>query len=252
MKPLLLLLTLFAGLSSPAFAGGIPAKDALRTLARERGASWLDRIVQMGGDQGSDQPAAWHIVAKTEGGGLQEFFVGKKGVISEGPVPAPAAGSLAGPTIPQKKWTFDSTIAFTRAETAAKNVQLGYFSANFRLRSPQASAAPVWSLQLNNATGQKVADVTVSASTGKVLNFTTYSAPPPPPPAPPPQSNSQPALDRTREVLNRGAQGLGRGLNKAGGWLRKTFSPNASPSPSPAPETAPAPYYYGSPRGVAQ
>jgi hypothetical protein len=246
MKTLLFVLTVFTGLASPAAAaGGIPAKDALRTLARERGASWLDRIVQLGGDQGMDQPGAWHIVAKTESGGLQEFFVGKKGVISEGPVPASAVATFSGPAISRKKWSFDSTIAFTRAETAAKKAQLGYYSANFRLRNAQGT--PEWFLQLNNEAGQKVADVTISASSGKVLNFTTYTPAPPPPPQPA-QSGSQVALERTREVINRGAQGVGRGLNKAGGWLRKTFSPNQTVS---APAT---PYYYGSdtPRSVAQ
>jgi hypothetical protein len=241
MKTSFFILILMAGLAPTVSAGGIAAREALRTLARERGSSWLERVVQIGGDRGMDQPGAWHIVATNDNGGLQEFFVGAKGIISEGHVPAAAAASLAGPRISQTKWSYDSTLAFTKAETAAKKAQVSYDSANFRLRSPQPGGAPVWTLQLNNTEGQKVAEVTVSASTGKVLNFTTYNPAPPPPPAPS-QTNGQQAMERTREVLSRTAQGVGRGLNKAGGWMRRTFSPNPQPySESPV-----------SPRGSAQ
>ncbi|HEX2749570.1 MAG TPA: hypothetical protein VHM91_16290 [Verrucomicrobiales bacterium] len=235
MKTFLFLATFLTGLASTAW-GGIAAKDALRTLARERGTSWLDRIVQVGGDHGADQPGAWHIVAKNERGGLQEFFVGAKGIISEGKVPASAVASFSGPQIPQKLWTWDSTNAFAKAEAAAKKAQVGYHTADYRLRSP--SGNPVWTLQLNNGAGQKVADVTVSAASGKVLNFVAYHPAPPPPP-PPPQTSSQQALEKTKEVINRGAQGLGRGLNKAGGWIRRKFAPNPPPAPGYDPPVSP-------------
>jgi hypothetical protein len=242
MKTLLFLLTLCAGFAPAAIAGGFTAREATRTLARERGTSWLDRIVQVGGDKGMDQPGAWHIVASNGQGGLQEFFVGTKGIISEGPVPAGAAAALTGPQISQKKWKLDSTIAFTKAEAAAKKAGIGYDSADFRLRSPGSGSTPVWMLQLNNPAGQKVADVIVSADSGKVLNFVAFQPAPPPPPAPP-QSNTQQALARTKEAINRGTASLGRGLSKAGGWIRRKFSPEPQPAPVP---------YYEPSSGVAR
>lgn len=230
MKTLIFLVTLLAGFTIPAAAaGGIAAKDAVRTLARERGASWLERIVQLSGDRGMDQPGAWHIVATDGRGGLREFFVSSKGILSEGPLPAASVAGVQGPAIAQKKFTVDSTIAFMRAEAAAKKARIGFDSATYRLRSPGGSAAPVWQLQLNNAAGQKLADVTLSAASGKIIQMLAYN---PQPPAPPP-SGAQQAMEQTREVVNRGAASVGRGLNRAGGWIRRKV----------APEPAPPPYY---------
>ncbi len=228
MKTLLLFLTLFTGLTSTVFAG-FSAKAAIRTLARDRGTSWLDRIVQVGGDRGMDQPQAWHIVARNEQGGLQEFFVGAKGIVSEGRVPAEAVAALGGPRISQKKWTFDSTNAFTKAEAVAKKAKIGYDSATYRLRGSD-SGIPVWTLQLNNAAGQKVAEVTVHGATGKASNFLAFNPAPPPPPAPP-QTSGQVALERTKEAVNRGTQSVGRGLIRAGGWVRRQLGTTTDPAP---------------------
>lgn len=221
------LLYVFASLAAFAVedvlaAGGIPAKEAVRTLGREKGASWLDRIVQINGDRGIDQPGAWHIVASDGRGGWREFFINSKGILTEGPVPPAVAARIQGPVVSQKKFTLDSTMAFMKANAAAKKARLGYDSASYQLRSTGAASAPVWIMQLNNAAGQKVADVTLSASTGKVTHFVTYNPPPPPPPAPPP-TQGQVAMDRTKEAVNRGAASVGRGLNKAGGWIRRKF-----------------------------
>ena len=224
MKSLLFLVLMFTAWCRPAVAaGGIAAKEAIRTLARERGASWLDRIVQVGGDRGMDQPAAWHIVAVDGAGVLREFFVSGKGILSEGPVPPSAVALFQGPFIPQKKFTVDSTIAFMKANEAAKKAQVGFDSATYRLRSAQPGTPPVWTLQLNNSAGQKLADITLSGSTGKVAPILTYNPAATPPP--PQQSGGQQALDKTREALNRGAASVGRGLNRAGGWIRRKFSP---------------------------
>ena len=91
---------------------------------------------------------------------------------------------------------------------------------------------------MNKGAGQKLADVSESATSGKVLNFVVYHPAPPPPPAPP-QTGSQQALEKTKEAINRGAQGLGRGLNNAGGWIRRKFAPNSSPAPSYDPPVSP-------------
>jgi hypothetical protein len=238
MKTLLFLAIVSSSLTTSALAaGGLAAKEALHRLGRERGAAWLDRIVQMNGEQGTDQPAGWHIVASDGKGGLREFFVTKKGIVSDGPVPAAVVPAVQGPVMAPQKVVYDSTNAFVRAEGVAKKAQIGYDSATYRLRSPGSGAAPVWHVQLNDAAGQKVGDVTVSAATGKVIQFVAFT---PPPPAPPP-SQSRVAFDRTKQAVNRGAASVGRGINRAGGWVRRTFGtePSAPAAPPPPFQGAP-------------
>ena len=111
MKPLLCLLTLV--FSSPfAFAaGGDPAKTALKVLSRERGASWLENIVFVGGERGTDQPVTWHVVVVDGQGALRSFYIAGGRVANEGPVPAPSVASFSGPFIAGKKFSVDSTTA---------------------------------------------------------------------------------------------------------------------------------------------
>lgn len=228
MKNLLFLAILLTGFTLPATAKGLAAKEAMRTLARERGASWLERIVQLNGDRGQDQPTAWHIVASDGYGGLREFFVGAKGLISEGPVPAAVVAQVQGPAVAQKKLAIDSTTAFMKANESARKARIGFDSAVYRLRAGQSGSA-VWNLQLNNAAGQKVADITISASSGRVTQMLAFT--PLPPRAPPPPASGQPALEKTREVVTRGTQTVGRGLSRAGEWISRKFSPQPAPVP---------------------
>ena len=127
----------------------------------------------------------------------------------------------------QKKFMLDSTMAFMKANEAAKPARIGFDSAIYRLRAGQ-SGASVWYLQLNNAAGQKVADVAVSASSGKVTQMLAFTPPQQQPPLP---TTASPVLARTREVVSRGTQGVGRGLNRAGEWISRKFSPQPAPPP---------------------
>lgn len=223
MKHLFLLACFLAGFVLPAnAAGGIGAKEALRTVARVRGPSWLERVVQINGDRGADQPAAWHIVAGDGKGGLREFFVSKKGILSEGAVPANVAASLRGGTVDSKKFVTDSTHAFVAANAAAKKNRVGFDAANFRLRCAENSKTPVWSLELINTSGQKLAEINVSAVSGKVTQTTVY--PPPPPPQQVAATQPKPPMDQAREAVTNGVRGVGRGLQRAGSWITRKFS----------------------------
>lgn len=236
MKTLVFLLFLVSGMVSSAIAaGGIAAKEAVRNVGRERGASWVDRIIQITGDRGMDQPTAWHIVAAGPRGALREFFVGANGILSDGPVPAAAAAALAAPQISQAKLVFDSTHAFTRAETAARKARIGFDTATYRLRCMEQTTNPGWYLELNNAVGQKVGDVIVSATSGKVLRFIAYNPPPVPPPAAVPPGRQ--ALENARKAVNRSAQGVGTGLRRTGEWISRKFAPRQPEYyvPQPAP-----------------
>jgi hypothetical protein len=222
MKLLFLLAICLAGLVLPGHAaGGIGAKEALRTVARIRGPSWPDRVVQINGDRGMDQPPAWHIIASDGKGGLREFFVSKKGILSEGPVPANVVPSVSGPVVDSKKFATDSTHAFVAANNAARRAQLGFDSANFRLRCAANSKTPVWTLELLNASGQKLAEVNVSAVSGKVMQTTVFPAPPPPQTA---ATQPRPA-EQARGAMSTGVRGIGRGLQRAGSWIHRKFTP---------------------------
>ena len=222
MKPLFYLaLALVIQVLPVSAAGGIAAKEALRTVGRVRGASWLDRVVHISGDRGMDQPAAWRIVAGDGKGGFREFFVNKKGIISEGPVPQGAAAEVQGSVIESKKFVTDSTHAFVAATNAARKAQLGFDAANFRLRCVPGTRTPVWSLELVDAGGVRLAEVNVSAATGKVTTTAIVQQPA----APPPPAQLPPPMDKAREAVTNGVRGVGRGLQRAGEWIHRKFTP---------------------------
>jgi hypothetical protein len=227
MKALLLFVFLSC-FSLPVLAKGTGAKEALRTLARLRGASWLERVTQMNGDRGQDQPAAWHIIASNGKGGLQEFFVNAKGIISEGPVPADAAAKLKSPVVAPKKFVTDSTLAFVAAEKVAKRNKIGFDSANFRLRCAPNSTQPNWYLELIDGNGFKLSEVTVSASSGKVTNAIIF---PQPVAQNQPPSQTRQAVDQARQAVNTGVKSVGRGFQKAGSWISRQFTPKSAPQP---------------------
>ena len=223
----LLLLTL---LPAAIAAGGISAKDAVRTVGRERGAAYLNRLVQIIGENGADQPAAWRIIAADSQGTLREFFVSDRGILAEGPVPPAAAPQINGPRIPLKSVAIDSTQAFGRAEAAARSARVGFNSINYRLRCLELSTNPAWFLQLNDVTGRKVGEVTVSAGKGTVLRTQWFPRGATPPQdvgrgTPPASSQAEELWYRTRDVAGRGATAVKNGLNRAGNWIRDKVNP---------------------------
>ncbi len=221
MKTLLCLLALVISAPFTFAAGGDPAKTALKILSRERGDSWLNNVVFVGGEKGTDQPVTWHVVVVDGQGALRSFYVAEGRITNEGPVPAPSVAALSGPFIAQKKFTVDSTIAFSKAETSAKAARIGFDSATYQIRAEQ-NGTPVYYIELKNAAGLKVADARISGSNAKVLGFQTYG-PLPPQVVPPP------LRQQTAEAVNRGVRGVGRGLNRAGQWIQRKFSPAPAP-----------------------
>jgi hypothetical protein len=225
MKALPLFLCLIAFVL-PAAAKGVGAKEALRTLGRLRGASWLERVVQMSGDRGQDQPAAWHIIASDGKGGLREFFVNAKSVISEGPVPADVAAAVKGTAVASQKFVTNSTHAFMAAEGVAKKQKFGFDAMNFRLRCAAGTSTPVWTLDLLDANGAKLSEVTVSAVSGKVTRAVVF---------PQPAAATQPAqggMQKAADVVNTGVKSVGRGFKRAGSWITDRFTPGPPAPPA--------------------
>ena len=74
----------------------LTAYQALRTVGREKGESWLDRLVELRGVDGGPQPVRWLLTFRDKNarGGVREFAVTAQGVSSER-TPVRVAGSGA-------------------------------------------------------------------------------------------------------------------------------------------------------------
>jgi hypothetical protein len=179
MKSLLLAIALL-GFGLTTVQAAHPAKEAIRALARERGADLLNRVVHVVGHRGAQQPAVWRIVVRENHGMLREFFLSNGQVISEGLVPAKAAQQLAGAAVPMKSVTADSADAFAKADAIAREARIPFTSVNYQLRCLELSQNPAWFLQLMDSQGNRVGALSISAATGEILSrqwFTVAAAP---------------------------------------------------------------------------
>lgn len=166
-----LLAALLAGYS-PLFgqAGAqLPAYEALRTVAREKGDAWLARLVEMRGVDGDPQPAQWFLTFRDENarGGVREFVVSRRGIVSErAPVRARETGASA--VMVARTLNLDSTGAFTAADKEAARAKLGFQSLNYLLEN--RNGTPVWLVGLFDASGAEVGKLGISAGTGAVVS----------------------------------------------------------------------------------
>ncbi len=212
---------------SPVLAGFSPAREAIRTVGRERGAGSLTRIVQVFGEQGMDQPKVWRIVTM-QGQTLREYYVQGGNIVTDGPVPAASAVRLRGPSINLGDLTIDSSAAFTRAEAAAKAARIGFDSASYQLRALELSNTPAWFLTLKNSAGQKVGEVSIGGKSGRILRTAWFTPTRP-------QTTAQQAAPtaspfyRTRNVAGETVSKVGTnvrdGLSKATNWIRGKIAP---------------------------
>jgi hypothetical protein len=208
----------------------VTAKEAIRTVGRDRSAQVLNAIVHVMGDGGVPQPSVWRVVAAQSNGVLREYFVGAAGVVSEGAVPRSASASVTGPSVPLSAVQIDSNRAFAIAEKAARAAKIGFDSVSYRLRCLELSEKPAWFLQLNDLRGVKVGEISISASTGKVLRMAWFQPPAPTAaPARPGQATGPVVWNRAAPAVNRGVAGVRNGFGRAGQWIRGKFQPYAAP-----------------------
>lgn len=149
-------------------AGQIPAYEALRSVGRDRGETWLGYLVEMRAVDAGPQPEQWTLSFKDDAarGGVREFVVSEKGVVSER-TPAMAQAITAPGVMPAAGLSVDSTGAFTAANNEAAKVKLGFHSLNYRLQNK--SGEPVWNVQLHDVSGQEVGMIEISAKTGAIV-----------------------------------------------------------------------------------
>lgn len=149
-------------------AGQIPAYEALRSVGRDRGETWLGYLVEMRAVDAGPQPQQWTLSFKDDAarGGVREFVVSEKGVISER-TPVMAQAIAAPGVMPAAGLNVDSTGAFTAANNEAAKVKLGFHSLNYRLQNKNGE--PVWNVQLFDVAGQEVGMIEVSAQNGSIV-----------------------------------------------------------------------------------
>lgn len=153
----------------PAQSSQLPAYEALRTVGRDKGDSWLGNLVEMRGVDGDPQPARWLLTFRDAGarGGVREFAVTRQGVVSER---TPVRGQTASDAdvMAARTLNLDSTGAFTAANKQAAAAKVGFHSLNYLLQNRQGT--PVWLVQLFDTGGGEVGKMEISAKDGNVIS----------------------------------------------------------------------------------
>ena len=166
----ILTLAVVAATAAPVLsqAGQIPAYEALRSVGRDRGETWLGYLVEMRAVDAGPQPEQWTLSFKDDAArsGVREFVVSEKGVVSER-TPVMAQAIAAPGVMPASGLKVDSSGAFTAANNEASKVKLGFHSLNYRLQNKNGD--PVWNVQLFDVSGQEVGMIEISAKSGTIV-----------------------------------------------------------------------------------
>lgn len=161
---------LAAATTASVLASPVTAYEALISVGRQKGNSFLENLVEMRAVEGNPQPEQWTAVFRDPSarGGLREFAVTSKGVISERTPLRIEDALLVAPTIPYTHLKLDSGGAFREANNAATKNKIGFDSVSYRLSSQKND--PVWSLRLLDASRREVASLAISAKSSAVVS----------------------------------------------------------------------------------
>ena len=148
------------------------AYQALRLIGNQKGRELLNHVIEVQGKGGAPQPAVWRVIVDdpTARGGIREFEVSKGKIISEHTPLRGYSGVGTSAVMDFQKLYLDSEGAFSVANQEATKAKMGFDSIDFELRTGDDQAAPVWILQLFDATAGNVGSIQVAADTGKVVS----------------------------------------------------------------------------------
>lgn len=157
----------FLALAQSAAMAADTAYSALRIMAKQRGDSALNQVLEVRGRQGKPQPDVWRITLKddTARGGLREVEVQKGQIISQRtPVARPIGGSV---NLNQLNLDSDGVFMLVNQETDKAGVVFDRI--DFVLRSGTRGGAPVWTTELFNRDSGRVGLLEISADSGAIL-----------------------------------------------------------------------------------
>jgi len=211
-----LLAMAFWSVPAPLLAAQLSAYEALLSVGREKGNTMLANIVEMRGVDGDPQPVQWTLVFADANarGGIREFVVGSKGVISERAPVRPAGSAGPGGTMAASSLKLDSTGAFSTANKQAAESKVGFSAVSYRLND--LHGVPVWNLRLFDANHREVAVLGISAKDGTMvspLRKTQLAA----------SSPASSARDDDRPVSERWVEGGGL-VGHVTRWSERTWS----------------------------
>lgn len=146
------------------------AYQALRTLAKEKGKSVLDHVIQVEGHGGAPQPSIWKVLIDDPGArsGVREFEIANGRIISERTPVRTYAGSGEHALMDFGKLNLDSTGAFTVVEQEAGKSRIGFDKVDYLLRRDDRGTTPIWVLRLMDSNRTNVATLHVAADSGVI------------------------------------------------------------------------------------
>ena len=168
-------IALIAALLLPLAAlGGETAYQALHIVGEERSKTLLNNVIEVKGRNGASQPDAWIVLLNDPlaRGGVREIEVSKGHIVSERTPVKAYGGQGEGSLLNFTRLNLDSDGAFAVAETEARNAKIGFYGADYLLRSGENGGAPLWVVQLLDRQQHSLGSVNIAADTGVVLDKT--------------------------------------------------------------------------------
>ncbi len=151
------------------------AYTALRIMAKERGESALNQVVELRGRQGKPTPDVWRITLRDPAarGGLREVEIQRGKIISQR---TPVSRPMGAP-VNLNQLNLDSDGVFTIVNQETDKVGVVFDRIDFVLRSGTRDGAPVWTTELFTAESGRAGLLEISADSGTILRKELERAP---------------------------------------------------------------------------
>ncbi len=190
------------------------AYDAIEAVKKAKTSEAATRFLEIRGVQGATQPLVWVVAVEDPlaRGGFREFEVSDGRILSERTPVRP--GEQRPPLVPinMSLLNMDSDGAFIAANNIAKEMQVSFDSANYRLYARDPQGSPAWVVQLIDWDGTVDATVEVAATDGSILRASRESS-----------NNDLSATTPAGQQQEGAIVKTGRTLEKAGRATRRTF-----------------------------
>lgn len=164
-------LLLFALTCPASFLGAQDQRSAFRSLFIASKEAPGARLVEISGEQGAPQPAAWRFLYADPSarGGVREIVV-KGGALESVRTPLKGFTDISTlEAIPLDSLGVDSNQAFQTANAEATNARLAFHWLDYSLRTtPSGSAA--WRISLRDNANLPVGELSISAATGEIIS----------------------------------------------------------------------------------